>query len=151
MVYSLNRLRAVPQDGHASTEEKERSERQNEKRSSQGEAGEEASLQFPTRLFRSLQSYRAQIRLTEEGLLAASSLKCEATIFKIQSTDTRTTTPLRGPRFLASLIGLISSTSFKRSLPSEVPRETINPRTNRGEVDANPSKVFLSFFPDNFN
>ena len=50
------RLRAVPQDGHAS-EEIERRERK-QKTWSRGEAGEEASLQFPSRPFRSLQSCR---------------------------------------------------------------------------------------------
>ena len=68
----VTRLRSVPQDGHAS-EEIERGERKLKTRS-RGEAGEEAgkevtkenavsllpaSLQFPSRPFRSLKSCRA--------------------------------------------------------------------------------------------
>ena len=53
----------VPQDGHASKkiEQSERKKKTKKKRDAEGEAGEEAgkaSLQFPSREFRSLQSCR---------------------------------------------------------------------------------------------
>ena len=47
MVYSLNRLRAVPQDGHASTEEIERSERKKTQTEAKGKLGRRPLSRFP--------------------------------------------------------------------------------------------------------